>query len=70
MITHEFLIKEINKIPDGYLSEVYELIKNFEEEKKIKSESNLMSKLRSINILAAQNFSQTADLHTLEIDDD
>ncbi len=70
MITHETIIKEINKIPDGDLSEVYNLIKNFEEKKKNKSQHNLMSKLRSINISAPNNFSQTADLHTLESDDE
>lgn len=63
MIMREQLIDTIQKMPDPYLTELYEIVKNFEaKKKKVESKSSLMSKLRKIEISGPEDFSQTADL--------
>jgi len=64
MITRESIIDTIQKIPEPYLIELYEIIKSFEAtKKKVKPKQSLMSKLRSIKISAPSDFSQTTDLY-------
>jgi hypothetical protein len=64
MISREKIIDEIKKIPEQYLLELYQMIKDFEINREIDKQSGLMSKLRKIKISAAEDFSQTADIHT------
>ncbi|MBN2092971.1 hypothetical protein JW964_25335 [candidate division KSB1 bacterium] len=64
MITRENIIDRIQKMPEPYLIELYEIIKSFEaSKKKAKSKPSLMSQLRNIKISAPSDFSQTADLY-------
>ena len=70
MITREAIINEIQKIPEPYLADLYKMIKDFEADKEVKPKQSLMSKLRSIEISAPSDFSQTADLYTPENDDE
>jgi hypothetical protein len=64
IITREALIDTIQKIPEPYLGELYEIIKNFQAtKKKFETKPSLMSKLRSIQISAPSDFSQKADLY-------
>ncbi len=64
MITRESIIDEIQKMPEPYLFELYEIIKRFEAtKKKAEPKPSLMSKLRGIQISAPSDFSQTADLY-------
>ena len=64
MITRESIIDTIQKMPEPYLLELYEIIKSFEvTKKKVEPKTSLMSKLRSIQISAPSDFSQTADLY-------
>ncbi len=64
MITRESIIDTIQRMPDPYLGELYEIIKNFEAiKKRVESKPSLMAKLRNINISAPNDFSQTADLY-------
>ena len=66
MITREIIINEIQKMPEPYLIELYEIIKNFETTRKIeKPKQSLMAKLRNIKISAPSDFSQTADLYVV-----
>lgn len=64
MSNREMIIDRIQKMPEPYLLELYDLIKHFEaSKKKVESRQSLMSKLRSIKISAPSDFSQTADLY-------
>ena len=64
MITREIIINKIQKMPEPYLVELYQIIKNFEAtRKKEKQQQSLMAKLRNIKISAPSDFSQTADLY-------
>jgi len=63
MITRKNIIDQIQKMPEPYLIELYEMIKSFEAtKKKVEPKLSLMSKLRSIKISAPSDFSQTANL--------
>lgn len=63
MITRETIINKIQQMPEPYLGELYEIIKNFEVARKNeKPKQSLMAKLRSIKMFAPSDFSQTADL--------
>ncbi|MCI0513780.1 hypothetical protein L0128_11245 [candidate division KSB1 bacterium] len=63
MTIREAIIDVIQKMPEPYLGELYEMIQNFEAaRKKRTSPPGLMAKLRAIQISAARDFSQTADL--------
>ena len=67
MITRETIIETIRKMPEPYLGELYEIIKDFEATKKnVKARQSLMAKLRNIKIVAASDFSQTADIFDSE----
>lgn len=68
MITREAIINEIQKIPEPYLADLYKMIKDFEADKDVEPKQSFMSKLRSIEISAPSDFSQTADLYTPEED--
>jgi hypothetical protein len=64
MISREKIIDEIKKIPEQYLLELYQMIKDFEINREIDKQPSLMSKLRKIKISAPEDFSQTAAIHT------
>jgi hypothetical protein len=67
MITREELIREINKLPETYLEELYKLIKDFEVSKKEgESGESVMAKLRRIKISASPDFSTKVDLYSLK----
>ena len=67
MNNREMIINKIQRMPEPYLLELYEIIKNFEvNKKKAGHKQSLMSKLRSIKISAPNDFSQTADLYIAE----
>jgi hypothetical protein len=64
MITRETIINKIQQMPEPYLGELYEIIKNFEATRqKEQPKQSLMAKLRNIKISASSDFSQTADLY-------
>lgn len=62
MITREAIIDEIKKIPEQYLRDLYQVIKDFEMNRDIHKPASLMSKLRKIKISAPKDFSQSADM--------
>ncbi|MGH7496232.1 MAG: hypothetical protein ACREOO_28095 [bacterium] len=64
MSTRELVIDKIQKMPEPYLPELYEIIQEFEAAKQDTSaKPNLMAKLRSIKISAPRDFSQKVDLY-------
>ncbi len=64
MITRETIINKIQQMPEPYLGERYEIIKDFEAARQNEQPNqSLMAKLRNIKISAPSDFSQTADLY-------
>ena len=67
MISREKLIKEIEKVPDEHLDELYRIIKDFEVMKENgQSGESVMSRLRKIKISASPDFSIKANLYDVE----
>ena len=67
MISREKIIEEIERVPDKYLDELYEVIRGFEVKKENRdSEQSVMARLRQIKISALPDFSIKANLYSLE----
>jgi len=66
MINREKIIEEIQKVPDEFLDELYQVIRDFEVKKEGESEPSVMARLRQIRISASADFSTKASLYDLE----
>jgi hypothetical protein len=68
MVTREDIVVEVRKVPEKYLDELYQIIKDFEARSESKeTDRNVMAALRQIKISASPDFSTRADLY--EADD-
>ena len=66
MATREDIVIEVQKMPEKYLDELYQIIKNFEARTDGEgSDENVMAALRQIKISASPDFSTTADLYQM-----
>lgn len=63
MITKELIHSEVDSISDEYLDELYSMIKRFVESRKIGKKQSFMSKLKSIQIDAPEDFAANLDLY-------
>ncbi|HKP38058.1 MAG TPA: hypothetical protein VJT71_14470 [Pyrinomonadaceae bacterium] len=64
MVTREEILNEVRKVPDKYLDELYQLIKEIETRPQAEaSNQNVMAALRRIRISASPDFSTQADLY-------
>ena len=64
MTTKELIHAEIDRIDEQDLDELYKLVKEFTQAKQQSQKQSLMSKLRSIEIDAPEDFSTNFDLYT------
>ena len=68
MVTREEIVVEVRKVPEKYLDELYQIIKDFEARAKSETtDQDVMTALRHIKISASPDFSTKADLY--EADD-
>jgi hypothetical protein len=68
MVTREDVVVEVRKVPEKYLDELYQIIKDFETRPEAdKTDQDVMAALRRIKISASPDFSTRADLY--EADD-
>ena len=63
MTTKELIHAEIDRVNEQDLDELYRLVKGFTESKQESQKRSLMSKLRSIQIDAPEDFSTNFDLY-------
>lgn len=64
MVTREEILTEVRKMPEKYLDELYQIIKDFESRPVAEpSDENVMAALRQIKISASPDFSTKADLY-------
>lgn len=64
MVTREEILVEVRKIPEQYLDELYQIIKDFESRRlPEQSDQDVMAALREIKISAPPDFSTKADLY-------
>jgi hypothetical protein len=64
MITREDIVVEVRKVPEKYLDELYQIIKDFESRpEKGETDQNVMAALRQIKKSASPDFSTRADLY-------
>jgi hypothetical protein len=69
MVTREEILFEIQKMPEQYLDELYQVIKDFESRSGTElSDQDVMAKLREIKISASPDFSTRADLYDADGD--
>ena len=69
MVTREEVLVEIRKMPEQFLDELYQIIKDFESRRPTEaSDDNVMAALRQIRISASPDFSANADLSDLNGD--
>ena len=69
MVTREEILVEVRKLPEQYLDELYEIIKDFESRRLPKqSDQDVMAALREIKISASPDFSTRADLYETDGD--
>ena len=69
MVTREQNLVEVRKIPNKYLDELYQVIKDFESRPGTElSDQDVMAKLREIKISASPDFSTRADLYNADGD--
>ena len=69
MVTREQILVEVRKMPDKYLDELYQVIKDFESRPRTESSNeDVMAKLREIKISASPDFSTRADLYETDGD--
>jgi hypothetical protein len=69
MVTREQILVEVRKMPDKYLDELYQVIKDFESRPRTESSNeDVMAKLREIKISASPDFSTRADLYDADGD--
>lgn len=62
MTVKELIQAEIDKIPEGELNEVYQLIKEYND-KKNSSKKGVLSKIKQIKIQAQKDFSVNVDYY-------
>ena len=63
MVTREEILVEVRKMPEKYLEELYQIIKDFESRPVTEcSDQDVMAALRQIKISASPDFSTRADL--------
>ncbi|HXI25135.1 MAG TPA: hypothetical protein VNG71_14825 [Pyrinomonadaceae bacterium] len=63
MVTREQILVEVRKMPEQYLDELYQIIKDFESRPLPElSDQDVMAALREIKISASPNFSTTAEM--------
>ena len=64
MVTREEIVVEVRKVPEKYLDELYQIIKDFEARPEAEeTDQNVMAALRRIKITASPDFSTHADLY-------
>lgn len=64
MVTREDVVVEVRKMPEKYLDELYQIIKDFEARADgEETDQNVMAALRQIKISASSDFSTTASLY-------
>ena len=64
MVTREDVVIEVRKVPEKYLDELYQIIKDFEARTDgEEADQNVMAALRQIKFSASSDFSTTADLY-------
>jgi hypothetical protein len=64
MVTREDIVMEVRKVPEKYLDELYQIIKDFEARpEREETDQNVMAALRRIKISASADFSTRADLY-------
>ncbi|HYV23956.1 MAG TPA: hypothetical protein VE969_01870 [Pyrinomonadaceae bacterium] len=64
MVTREEILFEVQKMPEQYLDELYQIIKGFESRPPAElSDQDVMAKLREIKISASPDFSTKAELY-------
>jgi len=69
MVTREEILVEVRKMPERYLDELYQIIKDFESRPAPEtSNQDVMAKLREIKISASPDFSTRADLYNADGD--
>lgn len=69
MVTREEILVEVRKMPEQYLNELYQLIKDFESRALPElSDQDVMAALREIKISASPDFSTRADLYDVNGD--
>lgn len=68
MVTREEIVIEVRKVPEKYLDELYQIIKDFKTRPEAEqTDQDVMAALRRIKISASPDFSTRADLY--EADD-
>ena len=64
MVTREDILGEVKKVPERYLDELYQIIKDFEARAdEEETDESVMAALRRIKISASPDFSTRADLY-------
>lgn len=63
MITKDLIHKELEKIPEEHLEELYEVIQRFAQIKLSKPKPGVLSKLSNIKIQGPEDFSSHLDLY-------
>ena len=64
MVTREEILIEVRKMPEQYLDELYQIIKDFESRARPElSDQDVMAALREIKISASSDFSTRAELY-------
>ena len=57
MVTKTLIQTEVEKVDESYLEELYELILDFIQSKRVPKQPSLMSRLKNIKIDAPEDFS-------------
>lgn len=65
MATKEQIQEEIEKIPDEYLDEFYDVIRAFLNAKTTRTQSGILSRLSQIKIQGPEDFSSNVDLYLI-----
>ena len=69
MVTREEILVEVQNVPEKYLDELYQIIKDFESSLVPKSsDQDVMAALRRIKISASPDLSIRADLYEADGD--
>jgi hypothetical protein len=63
MITREIIKTEIEKVPEGRLEELYEIVKIYSQPESEKNGNTLFKKLKNISIDGPADFSENLDLY-------
>ena len=63
MITKEIIQKELEKIPEEYLDELYTLIQRFVQVKSSQPQPGVLSRISKIKIQGPEDFAANIDLY-------